>query len=156
MPLVTPLEARRQVRGELADDDELLLFTRAAERAAQQFLNRNVYETDADLTAARTAAGPRVAAAYEAWRAAYAVVYDDERLRNQSLTQARVDFLREEDAAREMRDGILINEDIKVAMLLLIGHFFLNREAVTTNLTPTELPLGVRALLQPYRVGLGI
>jgi len=40
---------------------------------------------------------------------------------------------------------------IKQALLLLIGHLYENREAVTTaNLN--ELPMAVNALLYPYRV----
>lgn len=42
---------------------------------------------------------------------------------------------------------------IKAAMLLLIGHLFENREAVASGagVASAELPLGVRALLAPYR-----
>jgi len=156
MPLITPEEAREQVHGNPVDDTQLALFSRAAERAAMQFLNRNVYETSEELAQARIDAAPRAAAAHDAWLAAYGATYDTDWLRRQTLRQARLDYVREKDAAREMSDGIVINEDIKVAMLLLVGHFFLNREAVTTNLTPTELPLGVRSLLMPYRVGWGV
>lgn len=42
---------------------------------------------------------------------------------------------------------------IKSAMLLLIGHLYENREAVASGagVASAELPLGVRALLAPYR-----
>lgn len=43
---------------------------------------------------------------------------------------------------------------IKAAILLLVGHWYKNREAVSDN-GPAELPLAVDALLAPYRrVGL--
>jgi len=42
---------------------------------------------------------------------------------------------------------------IKAAMLLLVGHLYENREAVASGagVASAELPLGVRALLAPYR-----
>jgi uncharacterized phiE125 gp8 family phage protein len=40
---------------------------------------------------------------------------------------------------------------IKQAMLLLVGHWFENREAVQIGQAPSELPLAVDALIRPYR-----
>lgn len=45
-----------------------------------------------------------------------------------------------------------IPEPIRAAILLLVGHFYENREAVIVGQAPTELPLGVDSLLFPYRV----
>lgn len=45
-----------------------------------------------------------------------------------------------------------IPEPIRTAILLMVGHFYENREAVIVGQAPTELPLGVDALLFPYRV----
>jgi hypothetical protein len=46
-----------------------------------------------------------------------------------------------------------VPSDIKAAMLLTIGHLYANRESVTIGSTQGhELPLGVKHLLQPYRV----
>jgi uncharacterized phiE125 gp8 family phage protein len=39
---------------------------------------------------------------------------------------------------------------LKQALLLLIGHFFENREAVVTGLTVAELPMGIRMMLAPF------
>ena len=46
----------------------------------------------------------------------------------------------------------LIPKALKQAMLLLIGHWYLNREAVAPNMT-TEIKFAVQALLSMYRVG---
>jgi uncharacterized phiE125 gp8 family phage protein len=46
-------------------------------------------------------------------------------------------------------------EPIRQAMLLLIGHLYENREAVTEKAT-YELAMGVKSLLRPYRVLLGM
>lgn len=41
---------------------------------------------------------------------------------------------------------------IKVAILMLIGHWYENREAVTLGASPTSVPLGFEALLSTFRV----
>lgn len=41
---------------------------------------------------------------------------------------------------------------IKQAMLLLIGHFYQNRESVMVGVSVTETPMAVDMLLNPYRV----
>lgn len=40
--------------------------------------------------------------------------------------------------------------DLKVAILLLVGHFYKNRESVVIGTTSSELPMGVEMLLGPY------
>lgn len=40
---------------------------------------------------------------------------------------------------------------IKVAVLLLVGHWFANRETVVTGTIATELPMAAAALIEPYR-----
>lgn len=49
-------------------------------------------------------------------------------------------------------DLILLNDDVKAAMLLLIGHWYANREAVNIGNITSEVPFAVEALLQPYRI----
>ncbi len=44
-----------------------------------------------------------------------------------------------------------VPEPIRQAMLLLIGHWYRNREAVDIGNTSSKLPLAVDALLDPYR-----
>lgn len=48
------------------------------------------------------------------------------------------------------RDSLLYGEDIETAMLMLIAHWYANREAVVTNGTSTTVDLAVAAFLQPY------
>lgn len=43
--------------------------------------------------------------------------------------------------------------DLRAAILLLVGHFYEHREAVTTDLKAIELPMGVTSILERYRVG---
>lgn len=46
-----------------------------------------------------------------------------------------------------------IPADLKAALKLLVGHFYEHREAVTTDLKAVDLPMGVDAILERYRVG---
>lgn len=49
-------------------------------------------------------------------------------------------------------DGLLYGEDIEMAMLMLIAHWYANREAVITSGTSSTVDLAVESLLQPYRI----
>jgi len=49
-------------------------------------------------------------------------------------------------------DALLYSEDIETAMLMLIGHWYANREAVVTNGSSAALDLAFESLLQPYRI----
>lgn len=48
-------------------------------------------------------------------------------------------------------DRLLLDDDIRLVILLLVGHWYANREAVSDKNT-SEMPLAVDALLQPYRI----
>jgi len=47
---------------------------------------------------------------------------------------------------------MVINDAIKVAMLLLVGHWYDNREAVAVNSSAVVLPLAYQMLINPYRI----
>ena len=52
-------------------------------------------------------------------------------------------------------DPMIVNDAIRAAILLMVGHLFRNREAVGEK-SFNELPLGFHALLWPHRIGLGV
>lgn len=52
-------------------------------------------------------------------------------------------------------DPMVVNDAIRAAVLLTLGHLYRNREAVVSE-AANELPLGVTQLLWPHRVGLGV
>ncbi|HEY0290693.1 MAG TPA: head-tail connector protein [Pseudomonas sp.] len=54
------------------------------------------------------------------------------------------------------RDPILIAPSIRAACLLILGSLYSNREDVAAGTTLSELPMGSRALLTPYRIGWGV
>ena len=47
-------------------------------------------------------------------------------------------------------DGVIDNPSIDQATLLIVGHWYAHREAVSES-SMTEMPLGAYHLLQPYR-----
>ncbi len=49
-------------------------------------------------------------------------------------------------------DALLYGENIEMAMLMLIAHWYANREAVNIGNITSEVPFAVEALLQPYRI----
>ncbi len=51
----------------------------------------------------------------------------------------------------EDEDHLLLDDDIRIAMLLMIGHWYENREISVTG-TISTLPLAVDVLLQPHRI----
>ena len=52
----------------------------------------------------------------------------------------------------EDEDHLLLTDDVKSAMLLLIGHWYESREAVTLGQAVSTIPFAVEAILQPYRI----
>ncbi|WP_447896044.1 head-tail connector protein [Vreelandella sp. GE22] len=64
-------------------------------------------------------------------------------------------FETKEAAAQAILDGIphplVLDDDITTAMLLLINHWYANREAVIVGSITATLPMAVETLLWPYR-----
>lgn len=48
-------------------------------------------------------------------------------------------------------NALVITKAIEQGALLLIGHWYVNAEAVVIGTVPAELPLATRALWQPHR-----
>lgn len=48
--------------------------------------------------------------------------------------------------------GLVIEDDILLALLLLVGHWYENREQVSVGSTITSFPFGFESLLDPYRL----
>ena len=48
-------------------------------------------------------------------------------------------------------DRASLDQNIRMAGLLLIGHWYRNRESVSVGASVDEMPLGASALLMPYR-----
>lgn len=86
--------------------------------------------------------------------------YDDDyilRLRTSALALIATEinrtiyFSEAELADANNSNGLLMNEAINQALALIVGHWYENRQAETSQ-SLTALPYGVEALLQPYRI----
>ncbi len=143
------------------DDDypeaPITLKLMAAEQFAQSFLNRRVYADGTALTAARALVPASILAAGVAWEAAVdaADLIEDEIASEMAHTFAESDYTAALAGAREIFSGIVINEQIKAAILLIFGHLFENHEDVVMG-SAQAIPMGSQYLLQPYRVGMGV
>lgn len=62
------------------------------------------------------------------------------------LTEANTDY----------PEALILPGAIKSAMFLLLGDFYENRGNTIIGTISSELPMGVKALLRPYRVNLGM
>ena len=158
MTLVPLPVAKMHIRAEDAADDEVTPYLSAAELAAASFLNRQVYATQGELDAAvagvpamLTAAGVAHTAAVDA-----AEALEDAIARATGVAYADTVYARAQDEAREIRAGMVVNDAVKAAILLLFGHLHANREDAVTGVTVAQMPMGSQYLLMPYRVGMGV
>lgn len=51
---------------------------------------------------------------------------------------------------------IVMNDSIRAAVLLTVGHLYANREENVTGTIVSELKTGVQSLLMPYRISMGV
>ena len=54
-------------------------------------------------------------------------------------------------SAADQAAGVIADDAIRAAILLILGHLDANREDVITGTIATDIPLGSRSLLAPYR-----
>lgn len=47
--------------------------------------------------------------------------------------------------------ALILDDDISTAMLLVIGHWYANRESVVVGTITSELPMAVDSLVKPYQ-----
>ena len=155
MSFVTVGEAKLHLRVDHADEDALItMCIAAAELSAVSIIERNVYTDSTALNAAIAAAPAALAAALSAYQAAVtaAELLTETDLIDEALRVAEADYLRAKIQSRQTHDGIVVNDSIKSAVMLIVGHLYANREDVATGVSVTKLPNGAEWLLQPYKV----
>ena len=155
MSFVQLAEAKLHLRVDGTDEDALIgVYIAAAEQSAVSLLDRGVYADGTALGVARAAAlGELVAATVtytEAIAAAQALADTTEQA---AATQAAgYAYLRAQVAYRKAMDGIVVNDTIKSAVLLIVGHLYAHREDVLSGVSVAKLPNGAEWLLAPYKV----
>ncbi|EBM1967289.1 phage gp6-like head-tail connector protein [Salmonella enterica] len=66
--------------------------------------------------------------------------------------ESRINRLIYDDAVPEGDDtGLVLDGDIKLAVLMLVGHFYENREATASGAV-NEIPLALSFLIDPWRL----
>ena len=155
MSLVTLAEAKLHLRVDGIDEDALIgVYIAAAEQSAIALLDRGVYADGTALGAARAAAPAELAAATAAYTEAIAAAQalTDATEQAAATQAAEYAYLRAQVAYRQAMDGIVVNDTIKSAVLLIVGHLYAHREDVVAGVSVAKLPNGAEWLLQPYKV----
>lgn len=155
MSFVQLAEAKLHLRVDGTDEDALIgVYITAAEQMAIALLDRGVYADGTALGAARAAAPAELTAATATYTAAIAaaqaLTYATEQA---AATQAaEYAYLRAQVAYRQAMDGIVVDDTIKSAVLLIVGHLYAHREDVVAGVSVAKLPDGAEWLLAPYKV----
>lgn len=158
MSVISIETAMQHLRADSEDQVLVEGMLSAAEESACQFMQRRFY-ADADARSAAISAVPeaRIVARLafkQAQAALEGLEWADDR--SSALAEAR-EVLEESLRECEMQArGILANKAIQAACLLILGHLYENREDAVTGTIATELPMGSRSLLMPYRIGMGV
>ena len=155
MSFVTLAEAKLHLRVDGTDEDALIgVYIAAAEQSAVSLLDRGVYADGTALGVARAAAPAELTAATVTYTAAIAAAQAlADATEQAAATQAAdSDYLRAQVAYRQAMDGIVVNNAIKSAVLLIVGHLYANREDVVVGASVAALPNGADYLLQPFKV----
>lgn len=148
MAFLTLTQAKAHLRIDGTDGDtDLTLKIAAAERAAIEYLQCNVYADAPALAAAIAAVPATLAAAKVTYDAAYlvAIAMTDTDLSLIEQAQAMSVYMRAVYDATRTRQGVVINELIQSAMLLILGYLHESRE------DGTEIPRAAQDLLSPFR-----
>ena len=156
MSFVTLPEAKLHLRGIDGTDEDALIgvYITAAEQMAIALLDRGVYADGTALGVAKAAAPGELDTAIAACESAIAAAeaLADETAIAAAIQTAGNGLLRAKVAHRHAMDGMVVNEAIKAAVLLIVGHLYANREDVVVGVSVAQLPNGAEWLLQPYKV----
>lgn len=155
MSFVTTSEAKLHLRVDSADEDALIgVYITAAEQMAIALLDRGVYADGTALGVAKAAAPGELDTAIAAYESAIAAAeaLADETAIAAAIQTAGNGLLRAKVAHRQAMDGMVVNEAIKAAVLLIVGHLYANREDAVVGVSVAQLPNGAEWLLAPYKV----
>ena len=117
-------------------------------------MDRGVYADGTALQTAMTAAPAALTAATVAKEAAVAAAeaMTDSTEKSAALQVAETAYMRALVAYRQAFDGIVVNDQIKAAVLLTVGHLYAHREDAVVGASVSALPNGADHLLQPFKV----
>ena len=149
-------EAKLHLRGVDGTEEDALIgvYITAAEQMAIALLDRGVYADGTALGVAKAAAPGELDTAIAAYESAIAAAeaLADETAKAASIQTAGNGLLRAKVAHRHAMDGMVVNEAIKAAVLLIVGSLYAQREDVVVGVSVAQLPNGAEWLLAPYKV----
>lgn len=140
------------------DDADIALKASSAEQIAIAHLNRQVYADQVEMDAAVASVPARLIAAGVAYAAADAAADSiaDCAARADEKTFALDQYRDERMACAAVRKGIVINDMILAAMLLILGSLHANREDDVIGVSVAPLPNGARDILNHHRASPGL
>jgi erythromycin esterase-like protein len=154
MTFVTLAEAKIHLRVDGTDEDALIgLYINAAEQAAVKAMDRGVYADGTALQTAKTDAPAALTTATADYAAAVtdADAMTDTTEQAAALQVAETAYMRAQVSYRQAFDGIVVNDTIKAAVLLMVGSLYAFRENDFAGQI-SQIPTGADMLLQPFKV----
>lgn len=138
-------QARAYLKAD-GDDDDLIVTSLASARSiCQDYCNRVFYDTQDDSDADFIEALTDRADALAARETAYANVTS---IATTALITSRYRTILS--AIEQRINGIVIDDAINAAILLTLGHLYVNREDnVSTGNNVVQVPVGAQRILQP-------
>jgi hypothetical protein len=152
--LIDLTTAKLHIAADGSTDDALItLYLGAAEQSVSEYARRYIYADKTALDAAITAAPDDLIDAKAAYDDAMldASVITDDDLKAMAELAAGEAYAVAKHSARMTYQGIVVNTQIKAAILLTLGHLYANREDSVIGFTAVALPMGTQYLMNPFR-----
>ena len=148
---IIPIEvAMQHVYANPDDQPQVERKLASAIETAEQFMNRRIYATLETWYQAKIDAEDVLNSTEQILKDVLAGVYHP-KLAELKVQQADYDSTNAGMAIL----GIIINPAIEIGILLILGELYKNREN-TVESTVTELPMGAKHHLQPFRIDMGV
>jgi len=163
--------ARDHVKSDGDDDNLLTQYANSAVGVATGFCRRSLYWDQTVMDADKATFLDKITAVENAWQTAkdtYAPKCDtdpidryyadwhpltaQDRINYKMLNQAWRTYVAALSDLKQMTDGILIDDTILAALLLITGHLYRNRQEVISQAgaVAIQLPMGAQRILEPY------
>jgi hypothetical protein len=130
----------------------------AAEDSAVEYLQRRFFVDQLALNAARAMVPAAITQTRSDFDAAVAAaeIIDNACDRESALDVAARTFKEARTEINRISRGMVINDAIVSACLLILGNLYANREDVVIGTISSVLPKGSSSLLTPYRIEMGV
>lgn len=157
MSVISITRALAHLRVDEDIDNDIASKLDSAERIAQEYLNRNFYLDSAELIAAKEKVPLVLGEAKTQYDQdiAFAKSLGGDLIDSFSHT-AELNYATAVRAAKMISLGILVNPSIEIAVLLILGDLYENREDTAAGGSFSNLPKGAEWHLNPFRTDLGV